>query len=222
VTSEFGNYQKCRRGAFCYGWRQEQGKPKMQCPTYSDCVRNGLRTVSQDSTAFLVQMTNGAFGACEDFATRFDGPLPRMALMLRDPVSLVISSYIYHAQKPTPENWVINEFTAPCVPNAEQTCVSLSLSLNGMHALALILLLTLTLTPHLPAPFDAHGGEAVTERFNIQHFVAVYECPTSRSSDEHGATPRRRPSGPGRTCKQFLRVCGLTTAHVSSFCVYAA
>jgi len=137
VTSGFGNYQECQRGPsnFCYGWRQEEGKPKMQCPTYLDCVRNGLHTVSQDSTAFLVHMPNGAF-VCEDMAAKFDGPLPRMALMLRDPFSLVISSYIYHAQKPTPENWVINEFTAPCVPNAEQTCVSLSLSLNGMHALA--------------------------------------------------------------------------------------
>ena len=173
----------------------------MQCPTYLDCVRNGLHTVSQDSTAFLVHMPNGAF-VCEDMAAKFDGPLPRMALMLRDPFSLVISSYIYHAQRPTPEDWVITEFTAPCVPNAEQTCVSLSLSLNVMHAHALLL----TLTPHLPTPFDAHGGEAVTIIFStLRRFMNAQQVAAVMSTGPH-----------------HEGVLQVQAAHVSSFCVYAA
>jgi hypothetical protein len=144
----------------------------MVCPTYSDCVRNGLRTVSPDRTAFMVQMTNGAF-VCEDMAARFQGPLPRMALLLRDPFRLVISSYIYHAQKPTPEDWVINVFTAPCVPNQMQTCVlSLSARARSPRPLTSPLLLSLSLTTYMLArggPRSATGMAYMAELLHVPH-----------------------------------------------------
>jgi hypothetical protein len=124
VKGDFGNYQKCARTGFCYGWRrQEENKiPQMECPTYSDYVRNGLRAETNEDTPFMYHMTNGAF-VCPDMAANFKGPLPRVAQMLRDPFRLVVSSYIYHSQVPTPEDWVINSFKTPCVPTDEQTCV---------------------------------------------------------------------------------------------------
>lgn len=127
VKGDFGNYQKCARTGFCYGWRrQEENKiPQMECPTYSDYVRNGLRAETNEDTPFMYHMTNGAF-VCPDMAANFKGPLPRVAQMLRDPFRLVVSSYIYHSQVPTPEDWVINSFKTPCVPTDEQTATGMA------------------------------------------------------------------------------------------------
>jgi len=45
--------------------------------------------------------------ACDDMhAASFGDELPRVAQMVRDPFDMVVSGYLYHSQKPTPERFV--------------------------------------------------------------------------------------------------------------------
>ena len=44
--------------------------------------------------------------ACDDMHASFGDELPRVAQMVRDPFDMVVSGYLYHSQKPTPERFV--------------------------------------------------------------------------------------------------------------------
>ena len=82
----------------------------MQCITREALKAAGLkhygRRVHNLKQATVVKVGHPVF-ACDDMhAASFGDELPRVAQMVRDPFDMVVSGYLYHSQKPTPERFV--------------------------------------------------------------------------------------------------------------------
>jgi hypothetical protein len=81
----------------------------MQCINREALEAAGLdhygRRVHNLKQATVVKVGQPMF-ACDDMHASFGDELPRVAQMVRDPFDMVVSGYLYHSQKSTPEQFV--------------------------------------------------------------------------------------------------------------------
>jgi hypothetical protein len=81
----------------------------MQCINREALEAAGLdhygRRVHNLKQATVVKVGQPMF-ACDDMHASFGDELPRVAQMVRDPFDMVVSGYLYHSQKSTPELFV--------------------------------------------------------------------------------------------------------------------
>ncbi|KAL3938983.1 MAG: hypothetical protein SGBAC_006219, partial [Bacillariaceae sp.] len=87
-------------------------------------TRDLNETIGQSDlkTEMEVELDDGMKKSKDDDTARLPFPpwnTTKIVHFVRDPVDMALSNYLYHSQRPTPENWVLSRHLNPCATNDE-------------------------------------------------------------------------------------------------------